>query len=211
MAVQNLVFDWDGTLADTYPVISAAYEYTFKQMSMSPIPYDKIKEITSTLPNRDILGYIFNDRRDEAKEHYYSYIEHNHTQKLQAIPQAGEFLDFAAKHKLNLYLLSNKTRKYLLAETDKLGFTHYFRKIVAAGDYSEDKPSPLANFAVFDNQLPSPDSIMVIGDGKADYKVAVSYKSLCAVYNPTNSYDGPQPDYLFKSYQQLTDILQTLI
>ena len=30
MGIKHVVFDWDGTLADTYPVISAAYDYVFK-------------------------------------------------------------------------------------------------------------------------------------------------------------------------------------
>mgnify|MGYP001516059557 CR=1 FL=1 len=63
MKYKYAVFDWDGTLADTYPVISAAYDYTFDKMGLLRIPYDEIKRITSTLQNKDTLGYVFKERR----------------------------------------------------------------------------------------------------------------------------------------------------
>lgn len=75
MKYKYAVFDWDGTLADTYPVISAAYDYTFDKMGLLRIPYDEIKRITSTLQNKDTLGYVFKERRDEAAGYFYEYIE----------------------------------------------------------------------------------------------------------------------------------------
>ena len=63
MKYKYAVFDWDGTLADTYPVISAAYDYTFDKMGLLRIPYDEIKRITSTLQNKDTLGYVFKERQ----------------------------------------------------------------------------------------------------------------------------------------------------
>ena len=79
MKYKYAVFDWDGTLADTYPVISAAYDYTFDKMGLLRIPYDEIKRITSTLQNKDTLGYVFKERRDEAAGYFYEYIEKFHT------------------------------------------------------------------------------------------------------------------------------------
>lgn len=70
MKYKYAVFDWDGTLADTYPVISAAYDYTFDKMGLLRIPYDEIKRITSTLQNKDTLGYVFKERRDEAAGYF---------------------------------------------------------------------------------------------------------------------------------------------
>lgn len=56
MSIKYVVFDWDGTLADTYPVISAAYDYTFDTLGLPRIPYDEVKRITSTLQNKDTLA-----------------------------------------------------------------------------------------------------------------------------------------------------------
>lgn len=212
MKIKHIVFDWDGTLADTYPVISAAYEHVFKTLNLPPLSYDEIKRLTSTLQNKDTLGYIFGNRKEEAKTAYYDYIEKHHVSELRAIPCAEELLKFCQDNNFQTYLITNKRRPYFLEEADKLGFTKFFNKIAAAGDFSEDKPHPVATHALFDNHLPSADSILVIGDGKADFQVARTLdhngkKSLCAIYAPAKKYSGDRPDYLVQNLNEIIHIL----
>lgn len=212
MTIQHVVFDWDGTLADTYPVISKAYEHTFKSLNQPAIPYSEVKRLTSTLPNKDTLGYIFGPLKDEAKKHYYEYIEEHHVSNLKPMPFAKELLEFCQAKGLKMYLISNKKRPYLLEEISHLGFSPFFDTIVAAGDSSEDKPSPSAAHAVFNNQLPSADSIVVIGDGAADYKTARAYDqpgktSTCIIHDPDDQYSGPTPDFKVKSLQEIINLL----
>ena len=213
MKITHIVFDWDGTLADTYPVISAAYMHTFQELFLTPIPYDEIKKITSTLANKDTLGYVFGEKKEQAKKIYYKYIENHHTVELQAIPQAKEVLDFCRDSHFDLRLLSNKKRPYLLAETDKLGFTNYFSKIVAAGDCSQDKPHPLAAKAIFNNELPPADSILIVGDGMADWQTARALdsgdkKTHCAIYDPTKTFTQETPDYRLTQLKDIISILK---
>ena len=128
------VFDWDGTLADTYPVISAAYDYTFDKMGLLRIPYDEVKRITSTLQNKDTLGYIFKERRDEAAGYFYEYIEKYHTDRLAAMPGAAELLEYCRRAGMEIYLITNKKTRFIHEEIEKLGFGAYFKKVVAAGE-----------------------------------------------------------------------------
>lgn len=212
MKIRHIVFDWDGTLADTYPVISAAYDYVFKTLNLPPLSYDEIKRLTSTLPNKDTLGYIFGNRKDEAETAYYDYIREHHVSKLRAMPFAKELLQFCKDTDFQTYLLTNKRRPYFLEEADKLGFTEFFNKIAAAGDYQEDKPHPAATHALFDNHLPDADSILVIGDGEADFQVARTLdhsgkKALCAICDPAQKYSGKKPDYLVQNLNEIINLL----
>ena len=143
MKYKYAVFDWDGTLADTYPVISAAYDYTFDKMGLLRIPYDEIKRITSTLQNKDTLGYVFKERRDEAAGYFYEYIEKFHTDRLAPMFGAEKLLGFCREKGLECYLITNKKTRFIKEELEKLGFGKYFKKVVAAGEYAEDKPHPL--------------------------------------------------------------------
>lgn len=212
MKIKHIIFDWDGTLADTYPVISAAYDHTFKTLNMPSLSYDEIKRLTSTLQNKDTLGFIFGDRKEEAKTVYYDYIQKHHVNKLRAMPFAKELLEFCKNNHFLTYLITNKKRAYFLEEADKLGFTGFFNKIAAAGDFSEDKPHPAATYALFDNHLPQADSILVIGDGKADFQTARTLdhngkKALCVIYDPVQKYSDETPDFLV---QNLDDIIHIL-
>ena len=195
MKRKYVVFDWDGTLADTYPVIAAAYDYTFDKMKLSRIPYDEIKRITSTLQNKDILGYVFNERREEAGRYFYEYIEKYHTEKLAPMKGAADLLDFCRDNGLACFLLTNKKTKFIREEMEKLGFTQYFKKVVAAGECPQDKPHPVACRAVFEGNLPPAAEIVVIGDGEADVLTAETYndgkqKARCIIYDPKGKYKG---------------------
>ena len=172
--IKYMVFDWDGTLADTYPIINAAYAYTFEKMRLPVMSVEEIKEVTSSKQNKDIFAYIFGARSQEAKEAYYEYIEKNHC-ALKAMPYAKELLDFCLLNNIHPLLMTNKKTKYIHEEIKVLGFETYFSKLVAAGEYLQDKPHQIACEALFGGHIPPQDEIMVIGDGKADIEVAKNY------------------------------------
>lgn len=213
MAVSYVIFDWDGTLADTYPVIVEAYRHTFKTLGMAPMEYSEIKKLTSTLSNKDTLGYIFGDKKEQAKQLYYSYIEANHKTKLRSVPHARELLDFCRDNGLKLYLLTNKKRIYLYEELNSLGFKDYFAKVVAAGDFPADKPDPNTVRALFGDELPDSDEILVVGDGMADWMTsrALSHSgknTRCVIYDPQKSFSQAKPDYIVSDVAEVINILR---
>lgn len=213
MTVRYVVFDWDGTLADTYPVIYAAYNHVFKTLGMKPITYDEIKKLTSSRDNKDTLGVVFGDKKELARKAYYDYIKVHHTDGLQAIPNAKKLLDFCRNNGVQNFLLTNKKRPYLLEELKHLGFTEYFSNIIAAGDLGEDKPDPKAVEALFGGNLPDADSVLVLGDGMADWKVSQvlnrsGKKSLCVIYDPQKKFYEASPDYKIADIADVITILK---
>ncbi len=213
MAVKYVVFDWDGTLADTYPVIYAAYRHAFKTLGMDPITYDEIKKLTSSRDNKDSLGAVFGDKKEIAKKAYYEYINAHHTDGLKAIPNAKKLLDFCRKSGMKNFLLTNKKRPYLLEEIKYLGFDDYFSNIVAAGDLGEDKPAPKAVEALFGGSLPEADMVLVLGDGMSDWKVSQVFnragkKSLCVIYDPQKKFCEASPDYKIADIADVITILK---
>ncbi len=213
MKRKYVVFDWDGTLADTYPVIWAAYDYAFQKLSLPPLSHDEIKRIISARPNKGILEYIFGNRAKEAAGHYYEYIEKYHTEKLAPMKGAADLLDFCRDNGLACFLLTNKKTKFIRKELEKLGFAKYFKKVVAAGECPQDKPHPAACLAVFENGLPPADEIAVIGDGEADVKVAGAYRqngrqAASIIYDPAQKYCGEKADYVIKNLPEAIKILE---
>ena len=212
MSIKYVVFDWDGTLADTYSVISAAYDHTFDTLGLPRIPYDELKRLTSAIPNKDMLAHLFGERKTEAAKAYYSFIDQHHTSALKPISGARRLLDYCQKHHITCLLITNKKNPYITAEVKQLGFADFFHKIIAAGEYAEDKPHPLAVHAAFDGILPPADEILVLGDGEADVQTAAAYahdgqKAFCVIYDPKGNYKGSQPDCKIQDLRQVIDII----
>ncbi|HCU58880.1 MAG TPA: hypothetical protein DIC64_02750 [Alphaproteobacteria bacterium] len=201
--IKYAVFDWDGTLADTYPIITSAYDYTFKKMNMPMMSAEEVKKVTSSKQNKDIFTSLFNERANEAREAYYAYIEKYHAKNLKAIDGAKELLDFCLQSNITSLLLTNKKTKYITEELKVLGFEKYFTKVVAAGEYAQDKPHRIACEALFDGKIPPKDEILVIGDGKTDVDVAQVYGAKSIIYQ-----NKAQGDYNVNDLKDAMDILK---
>lgn len=170
--IKYAVFDWDGTLADTYPVLYAAYCDVARQLQLPEPLYEDVKKITGTVQNKNVLPTLFGSKADEAKVFFYRYIENCHLKHLKMIDGASELLNFCIQNKIEPLLLTNKKQKYLNEELKHLKLEGYFKSIVPAGLYQEDKPHPIACKALFQGHIPPKGEVIVIGDGGSDIQAA---------------------------------------
>ena len=222
-----VLWDWDATLADTYPVINAAHAYTFEKLGMKNkmLSVDEIKKKTSTLQNKDVFEAVYGaDKKNEARNFYYEYIRANHLEFLEPIEGAYATLEYLANIGAVQLLLSNKSNinkdgrgKFLTEETDKLEMSEYFSTVCGAGEEVEDKPSPIAVDALIKKspKLPTKnDLILVVGDGEADMKVAehlkkMGLKARSILLDPKKKYKGSvRPNYTVSELNTLPIIVR---
>ena len=173
--IKYAVFDWDGTIADTYPVLYAAYCTAAHQLGLPEPSFDQVKAITGTVQNKEVMPRLFGSKADEASALFYKYIQKNHLQGLKMVSGAGELLSFCLKNHIQMLLLTNKQQNYLTKELKFFKLENCFANIVSAGIYSQDKPHPIACKALFKGKIPPKDEIVVIGDGGSDIKAAAVF------------------------------------
>ena len=121
-------------------------------------------------------------------------------------------MEYCRKHNITSILITNKKTLYVAEEIEKLGFSEFFDKVIAAGEYAEDKPHPLATHAAFGGKLPQADEILVLGDGEADFQTAATYahdnrKAFCVIYDPKRKYKGSEPDRKIDDLRQVIEII----
>lgn len=221
------IWDWDATLADTYNTINAAYAHTFRELNMSKqaLDFASIKKITSSKMNKSTLEIIFGDKKAQAEKIYYNYINAHHLENLTPMPWAEHILQYCSQRGIKSYLFSSKTNieypqlhkePFLTQEVKQLGFEKYFEKIIGAGEYSQDKPHPQACYQIFGgkeylSQIKSP--LYVVGDGRADIKVAEVFKQAglqvsSILYNKENP-ENLTADYIISDLRQIEHIIDT--
>ena len=201
--IKYAVFDWDGTIADTYPILYTAYCITAQQVGVSKPSYEYIKNITGTVQNKDVMKTLFQNKADEASTFFYNYIEKNHVQNLKLIRGAEEVLKFCRQNHIEPFLLTNKKQKYLNEELEHFHLQHYFKNIVSAGIYQEDKPHPVACKALFGGNVPPCGEIIVVGDGGSDIKAAEVYGAKSVILG-TNV----KGDYNIQNLIEVIDIIK---
>lgn len=136
-----ILFDWDNTLVDTWPVIHAALHHTFTDMGKEPWTLEQTRaRVKKSM--RDSFPELFGERWEEAGKLYQQHYRSRHLQELKPLPMAEEVLRRLRELPIYMAVVSNKKNYNLRAEAEHLGWEHYFDSLVGADDAPHDKPHP---------------------------------------------------------------------
>ena len=174
-----ILFDWDNTLVDTWPVIHAALSDVFEAMGHEPWTLAQVRaRVRHSL--RDSFPALFGDRWERARDVFYASFERRHLEALAPLPAADDLVAALAGQRLPLGIVSNKTGYLLRREVEHLGWTAHFGAVVGAGDAARDKPAPDAAALALDrlgldHRAPGgADSraVWFVGDSNVDMEIA---------------------------------------
>ena len=128
-----VIFDWDNTLVDTFPVIRDALNTTLLAFGHTPWTMDETRQRVRRSA-RESFPELFGDEWERAMDLFYNRYYEIHTEKLEIIAGARELIERLASKSLTLSIVSNKRGDVLRAEVAHLGWTGYFSAIVGAND-----------------------------------------------------------------------------
>lgn len=168
----TLLFDWDNTLVDTWPVIHRALCDTFTSFGMEPWSLEQVKAHVAR-SMREAFPDIFGERAEEAGEMYTAAYRKYQFERLHPLPGAKAMLDQLRAMPFKTGVVSNKRSDFLRKEIEHLGWEEYFDVIVGAGDAEHDKPHPdPAQLALLNIHVTPDKGVWFIGDSNADLECA---------------------------------------
>ncbi len=167
-----VLFDWDNTLVDTWPVIHDALNHTFAAYGLETWSIAETRRRVRRSMRESFPGY-FGDKWEEAADVFYARYGAIHAEKLVAVDGAGAMLAQLHGAGLALGVVSNKTGSFLRIEAEQLGWSTYFGRIVGSFDAPRDKPDPAPVMMVLDatGHLPGKD-VWFVGDADIDLECA---------------------------------------
>jgi len=196
-----VIFDWDNTLVDTWPIIHAALAQTFRDMGKREWTLEEtMARVRKSM--RDSFPEVFGESWEKAGELYQSYYRAIHLEKLTPLPKATEVLRRVREKKLFCTVVSNKKGNNLRLEIGALQWEPYFDAIVGSDDAARDKPHTDPVHLAFEKSglKPSPD-VWFIGDSEIDLEcaeatgcTAILYGEIAkthAAYNATHYHGFP--------------------
>jgi len=165
---QAVLFDWDNTLVDTWPVIHDAMNTTLSAMGQ---PVWRLEETKDRVRRalREAFPPMFGDRWEEARDIFYARFREIHLDRLEVLPGAEDVLSGLADRGVYLGVVSNKMGDHLRKEAAHLGWEKYFGRIVGATDAVRDKPArePVDMALHGSGAVPGP-AVWFIGDTEID-------------------------------------------
>lgn len=204
--LEAFIFDFDGTLANTYPVIMNAFnafavKYTGREWSI-----DEIVALFGP-PEADIIGNLVNDElREEAIEYYYRAYRDLHRDDLLYEGIYPLLTELEGRGK-KLAVFTGKGRRSTEITMKALGLEDKFRPVVTGDDVNNGKPHPEGLLKVVRELKVSPDKTAMIGDHRSDI-VAGKAAGVFTIAALWHGYDNKAlmragPDEAFESPTEL--------
>jgi phosphoglycolate phosphatase len=205
--VDLIMFDLDGTLADTGPDLADSVNVTRAKFDLAPLENGRIYAnvgrgvehlIRHSLPIRNP------DHFHEALRVFGEYYEAHLLDKTALYPGVRELLDeYRGKRRV---VVSNKVQRFSEAVVRGLGIGDCF-DLILGGDRAEKKPHPALLEMALERFQTAASSALMVGDGDIDIEAGKSAGVItCGVASGLGDRDrliAAEPDVLV---EQLTDM-----
>lgn len=179
---QAVIFDWDNTLVNTWPIIHAALNATLKEYGHAEWTFDMTRSRVKK-SMRDSFPEIFGADWQKVGEFYQQQYRNQHLIRLEALPDAVVLLDYLKQRGLYCVVVSNKKGENLRTEVAHLGWGHYFDKVVGATDAERDKPfADPVQLAFIDRPELLNEHAWFIGDSEIDLECAKNVGTGAVLY-----------------------------
>lgn len=202
---QAVIFDWDGTLVDTHPVLAAAMNSTLEHYGREPWTYEEWQAWLG-LSAKDAFPKEFGDRWQDARTFYLGAYEKLFRDQIKALPGASSVLKALAVSNIPSVIVSNKTGKFLRAEINHFEWDHFFVSAIGSGDSAQDKPAadPVHD-ALKPLSLDTGPGIWFVGDNDVD--VACGRATQCTTVLVGDAYPDSNPDHRVADLQALGSLI----
>jgi phosphoglycolate phosphatase len=213
-SMQTIIFDFDGTLADTQHAIRHAFLNTLRTMKI-PVPPDTfINEISSQTVEqmfRDV-GVANNGRLKQAVSRYCRSYQIAGPQKARRFPGVLQTLKRLRRLNLSLAIATNENRKNLDRILPALEIGHFFCFTICEDEVSRPKPHPEMIHNILDKMGSSPGDTLFVGDSPLDILAGkAAHCRTCAVTygsHPQEKLAAYSPDWLIDHFNTVPEILQ---
>ncbi|CUT97809.1 HAD family hydrolase [Staphylococcus capitis] len=207
---KNLIFDFDGTIADSKECSIVATQKSFKEKGLEEptvnlieyymgIPIEKSFSLMSSVDLDDhqleALIKTFRQNYKEVESSYLKLYKHM-TEQLQSLSKDKQ-----------LFVVSSKKTDVLIRNLEILDIDHLFTEVIGSDKVNHYKPSPDGiNYILNKYQLENEETIY-IGDAIFDMQMANSAKvASCAVTWGTHSIEelkSENPTYIIHEVTEL--------
>jgi phosphoglycolate phosphatase len=212
IAVDLIVFDLDGTLADTLPDLTAAANYACQRLGLPLHVPSSIRRMIGGGERKLIerlVGPDHQDQVDECLKLYLDYYSRHNGEATQVYPGVVATLERLAGKRLAV--LSNKLWRLTQQTLEVIGLARFFMAIRGGGEGLPLKPAPDQLLALIADMGMKPAHTLMVGDKAADVQAGRAAGAFTAAvtsgYGDLESLTEASPDFLLPRLSQLPYIL----
>ena len=209
MKFLNFIWDYDGTLFDTYDAVTRAYHRAVTELGID-ISFEELRWMT-----KHSLGWTakqleekYHVPADKILSVYYGYAPEEETM-LAMLPYEGtkEVLKAICERGGKNYLYSHRDHVSIEA-LEHYGLKEYFADFITKDDHFPRKPAPDALLHLIRKHGLNPEESVMVGDRVLDVEAGLNAGMSGALFDPENFCEGKAPTpYQYSSMEALQKAL----
>ena len=213
IAVDLIVFDLDGTLADTLPDIVAAANFACRRLGLPEHPPTAVRGMIGGGERKLIERLVGPAHQDRVEECLAALSGSLHPAQRGVDPRLSRGGGDPGAHLRGkkLAVLSNKLRRLTQQTLDAIDIARFFAAIRGGGASLPLKPAPDQLLALTADMGVRTTRTLMVGDKSADIQAGRAAGAFTAAvtygYGDLNSLTAASPDFLLARFAQLPEIL----
>lgn len=213
MKTKAILFDFDGTLADTLPVCFSSFEGVFRDFDNREVTREEIKSMFGPSETGIIRENLKSQNAEKAIERYYQIYQERHKDLVESNDEMTSLIKQLKNDGYKLGIVTGKARRSLDISLECLELSNHFDVIITGDDVEKPKPHPEGIFKAIDYLKLEKSEVIFLGDSDAD----ISAGKQAGVYtigvqwlpNFQTEEFSVQPDAFFKRLEELNAFLQS--
>lgn len=207
---EHLIFDFDGTISDSYPLFMQFIRDYAKRMQL-PYPHGDDWHVEVSM--RTVLRDCFELLKWGDHIPYQRFLDDVHqfqsdnVSAFQPFPEALELLQYGLEQKKQLYIYTH-TGQSVHDMLKSMGIYKDFRFILDGSYGFPQKPAPDALLYLTKCFSLDPSTCMMIGDRPIDAYAAMNAGICGCLWDPQNLYPDAKPTYKVTSLLQIKDLIE---
>lgn len=214
MALKAVIFDLDGTVADTLPLtIKSLKEASFAASGVERTGQEILDEFGPI--DTDIARKLAGKGREyEAEELYVKVFSRDFDNSVKPVPGMNELLLELKKRGIRIGLFTGRSKRVTEIVIKRLGIGMFFDAIVAGDDTARPKPDPEGILLALEKLGVNPPESMYAGDFDVDIKAGKAAGTISALIawasDEFRASGCEKPDVRFDKPQEFIDWLDRI-
>lgn len=202
------VWDFDGTLLDTYPAITNSLQQALAFYGHHPEKEEVFRMCKITLPAAiEHYASLYNLDKTAVMDKYLQAYPDFPIKKTPPFAGVETFIEQSIAQGAQHYIITHRPLDSVLRHLDYYHMSHWFKRMITSDDNYSRKPSPEAFIALRDIENLSAHSTLAIGDRDIDILAAKGAGFATCLYD--NADRSIKADIYIKHYAQLSAMLLT--
>ncbi|QQK78293.1 HAD family hydrolase [Salicibibacter cibarius] len=175
--MKAILFDFDGTLANTLPVVHHAFQTTFATFDGKNLSAQEVMSMFGPSETEIIRKNLVNQAKNDAIETYYEAYKKNHARLVHNNEDINNLLrSLKSDQGIKVGIVTGKARRSLDLSLEALGMEHFFDVIITGDDVERPKPDPEGIQQALSIVKTDTDQAMFLGDSDADIEAGLAAK-----------------------------------